>query len=317
MKDPAALAITGSPNIESPIKVLYVSGATRTSSTLLGRILNEVEGFVYVGETVGLWRIIHNHWQLRCGCGELLLECPLWKPVLLAQPPPGQSLSTFAPVVMKWLNSSFRARHTWSLLRKSDADIKRDPSISSYLSLMESTYRSLHAATAARVLVDTSKAPGPAAGLTRLPGLLPFVVHLVRDPRAVAYSWGQNKEGLERYGIVHSATEWARLTAASDAVARSIPGSSMVLRYEDFMAEPARSVAAILTMMGEDSVANPVHGRRVTLGPNHSAFGNPNRFENGEVEIRLDRRWETAMPRHQALAVKALVYPFMRRYGYA
>ena len=182
---------------------------------------------------------------------------------------------------------------------------------------MESTYRSLHEATAARFLVDTSKAPGPAAGLTRVPGLLPFVVHLVRDPRAVAYSWSQTKEGLERYGIVHSATEWARLTAASDAVIRSIPGSSMVLRYEDFMAEPARSVAAILTMMGEDPDANPVHGRRVALGPNHSAFGNPNRFENGEIEIRFDRRWETEMPRRQALAVKALVYPFMRRYGYS
>ena len=279
-------------------------------------MLNEVPGFFYVGELMDVWRIIHNRWESHCGCGELLLECPIWKPVLDAQLPSGQTLTSFSPLVMKWLSSSFRARHTWSLLRTPESVLESSASIKGYLNLMESTYRTLQKVTGARVIVDSSKAPAPAAGLTRVHGLQTFVVHLVRDPRAVAHAWRQRKAGLQQYGIVHSAAEWVRLTTASDAVVRSLDGAAMLLRYEDFVAEPAASVAAILKMMGEDASANPVHGRHVKLSSNHSVFGNPDRFHRGEVEITPDVRWETAMPRRQSLAVTALTYLFMRRYGY-
>jgi hypothetical protein len=299
-----------------PLKILYISGPGRTASTLLGNVLNEVPGFFYVGELMDVWRIIHNRWESQCGCGELLLECPIWTPVLKAQLPPGHTLTSFSPLVMKWLSTSFRARHTWSLLNRAESDLQSSPSIRGYLDLMESTYRTLQRTTGARVIVDSSKAPAPAAGLTRVQGLKTFVVHLVRDPRAVAHAWRQRKAGLEQYGIVHSAAEWVRLTTASDAVVRSLNGAAMLLRYEDFVAEPARSVAAVLNMMGEDASANPVHGRKVTLSSNHSVFGNPDRFQRGEVEIRPDVRWETAMPRLQSLAVTMLTYMFMRRYGY-
>jgi len=316
MTQPAESGRLESPIPQLPLKILYISGPGRTASTLLGNVLNEVPGFFYVGELMDVWRIIHNRWQSKCGCGELLLECPIWKPVLNAQLPPGHSLESFSPVVMEWLGSSFRARHTWSLLRRSNAALDRDPAIRGYLDLMASTYRSVQGTTGAHVIVDSSKAPALAAGLTRLPGLTTFVVHLVRDPRAVAYAWRQRKEGLEQYGILHSAAEWVRLTTASDAVVRSLDGSAMLLRYEDFVAEPARSVASILGMIGENPAANPVHSRVVTLGPNHSVFGNPDRFQRGEIEIRGDLRWTTAMPRRDVLAVTALTYPFMRHYGY-
>jgi Sulfotransferase family len=299
-----------------PVKVLYISGATRTSSTLLGAILNEIPGFFYIGELNGLWRIVKHGWALRCGCGELVRECPVWEPALQAQVPEGQTLETFAGEVTAWQASSFRARHTFALLRKSPEALRRDRAISGYLDLLTSTYERLRELTGARVLVDSSKAPAPAAGLTRAPGVESYVVHLVRDPRAVVYSWSQRKEGLERYGLVHSAVEWDGLIAASDAVVRRHRSASMVLRYEDFVEDPARSIGRILGLMGEDASSNPVHGRRVMLGPNHCAFGNPDRYRRGEVEISGDVRWKTGLSRFQRLAVTALTYPLMRRFGY-
>jgi hypothetical protein len=316
VKDLGGLAHPETLDTDNPIKLLYISGSGRTASTLLGNILNEVPGLFYVGELMDVWRIIHNRWAARCGCGEYLSDCPVWVPVLEAQVPPGYTLQSFSTLVMGWLRSSFRARHTWSLLRHSHGELERDPDVSAYLKLVRSTYQSLRTITGARAIVDSSKAPAPAAGLAKMPGISTFVVHMVRDPRAVAHAWRQPKAGLEQYGILHSTSEWVRLTTASDAVVRGLDGSAILLKYEDFVTEPARCVAAILTMMGEDLATNPVRGRQVTLGPNHSVHGNPDRFHTGDVEIKPDVRWETAMPRRQALAVTALAYPFMRRYGY-
>jgi hypothetical protein len=44
--------------------------------------------------------------------------------------------------------------------------------------------------------------------------------------------------------------------------------------------------------------------------------GNPNRFKTGQVTIRLDDEWTRRMPRTRRLVVRALLWPFLLRYGY-
>ena len=61
-------------------KVLYLAGAGRSGSTLLGRLFAEPPQAVHVGELVYLWRrgFAENH---LCGCGVPFLECPFWSEV--------------------------------------------------------------------------------------------------------------------------------------------------------------------------------------------------------------------------------------------
>jgi hypothetical protein len=54
----------------------------------------------------------------------------------------------------------------------------------------------------------------------------------------------------------------------------------------------------------------------VTLGPHHTISGNPMRLRTGEVELKPDLEWITAMPFTQHLVVTALTAHSLRRYGY-
>jgi hypothetical protein len=90
----------------------------------------------------------------------------------------------------------------------------------------------------------------------------------------------------------------------------------MFLRYEDFVADPRASVDRILAFLGEEG-GNPFVDRdTVVLGENHTVAGNPNRFKVGKVQVRLDDEWRSRLPLRRQLAVRALCWPFLLRYGY-
>ena len=54
-------------------------------------------------------------------------------------------------------------------------------------------YRAVQETTGSRVIVDSSKLPSYGYVLGMTPGVDLYVVHLVRDPRAIAYSWLRKK----------------------------------------------------------------------------------------------------------------------------
>lgn len=70
----------------------------------------------------------------------------------------------------------------------------------------------------------------------------------------------------------------------------------MLLRYEDFVAGPQRTIAAIARMIGEPATDLPFDDERtVRLAPNHTVSGNPSRFTTGSVRIEADDAWRTAV----------------------
>ena len=52
-------------------------------------------------------------------------------------------------------------------------------------------------------------------------------------------------------------------------------------------------------------------------GVDHTAGGNPSRFETGSVDIRPDDDWRYQMPGRRRPYVTALTWPLLVRYGYA
>jgi Sulfotransferase family len=287
-----------------PLTVLHVTGWCRSGSTLLGNVLNEVEGIVHVGELHYLWRngVLGSGSNTTCGCRRELVECPLWSRVLEGTP------AGRAAEIVRWQDAGYRTRHTWRLLRRPPRD--------GYAAVLAGVYRSVQAATGARVIIDSSKFASEAAALLGMEGIRPAALHMVRDPRAVAWSWHRQKAYIGRRGALDSTWYWVGFNLAAEAVARRLPGASMRLRYEDFTAAPERSVRAVLELVGEPAERCPVRGRRVTLGGNHTVTGNPDRFLTGEVEIREDDAWRRLLPRPAAAAATALALPWLRRYGY-
>jgi hypothetical protein len=142
-------------------------------------------------------------------------------------------------------------------------------------------------------------------------------VHLVRDPMAVSNSWRSPKDYVYTMSASKNTAYWRAFNIASRAILRRYPDRSMLLRYEDFIADPACTVDTLLRMCGADPTDNPVHGQTVSLGTNHTVTGNPDRFRTGETVIRpRDDSWRTGLPRSARLATMVLAWPMAWRYGY-
>lgn len=192
-----------------------------------------------------------------------------------------------------------------------------DDEIRAHADLMGRVYRGIAERTGARVIVDTTKIPGEAALLSHLPGIRPYYVHLVRDPRAVAHSWREPKQYVYAMSAARSTAYWHGFNLASAAITRRHPDRSMFLRYEQFTAAPAGTVDALLRLCAADPAGNPVRGRTVQLHPNHTVTGNPDRFRTGPTLIRdSDDGWRRTLSPRRRLAATALAWPLFGRYGY-
>jgi Sulfotransferase family len=310
-----------------PVKVLYISAWGRSGTTILDNLLGELDGFFSAGELRYLWRrgLLGS---TPCGCGLPIASCTVWPAVL------NEAFSGVVPPdpvdVVRWQEETARFRHTWRLLRQPSAGSRKTAALQGYSDALSRIYQAIARVTGARVIVDSSKRPSEAALLRLLPGVVPYYVHMVRDPRAVAYSWQRRKQWtasttasptrfMRRHGPVDSTLGWISFNLAAEAVAnRHASGNSMRLRYEDFMSSPQDVLRALAELVDEHPAQLPfVAERTVQLGGNHTVSGNPSRFKVGTVELRDDDEWRAKQSKFDRIIVTSLALPFFRRYGYA
>jgi hypothetical protein len=306
---------------EPRVKVLYVVGLGRSGSTILSNSLGQIGGCFSGGELNFIWR--HNVLENRlCGCRRPFRECPVWTNVMDEA---FGGMDVVDPREMIRLQASgTRTRHIPLMFtekgRRSLAE-----RLEKFLANYGRLYEAIASVTDSRVIVDSSKEPAHGFAMSMVPGVDFYVLHLVRDPRAAAYSWlkkkkqpdSDTKEFMARFGPTKSSALWDSWNASAEALWHRTPQRYLRLRYEDFVANPHQSLLDVLKLVGEEDAEVPlVGGREVKLGVSHTVSGNPNRFETGAVELRTDREWISEMnPRDKAL-VTALTLPLLKRYGY-
>ncbi len=309
---------------EEKVKVLYVAGFGRSGSTILGNILGEVEGFFHGGELNFIWE--HNLMENRlCGCGAPFDECEVW--VSVFDRAFGGMEKADAREMIRLQGFGARTRHV-PLMLSSRGRRALTSRLGKYTARLERLYRAIEASTGSRVVVDSSKMPSYGYVLGTVPGIELYVVHLIRDPRAAAYSWlkeprpdADERSYMNRVNTVKSSLLWDVWNVSSEALWRGSPGRYMRLRYEDFVAEPRRAVEAILDMLGENAGRLPfgppfVSEREVKLEAGHTVAGNPNRFRSGPVQLRPDEEWASRMRPRDRRLVTLLTLPLLARYGY-
>jgi hypothetical protein len=146
------------------------------------------------------------------------------------------------------------------------------------------------------------------------------VLHLVRDPRGVVNSRLRSEERRGRAlspAPAGFALVWVVWNGLIELVWRRKP--YLRLRYEDFVAQPEAALTRIAAVVGERPSGMPfVAPDRAELAATHSIAGNRNRFQTGDVHVRLDDEWLRA-ERFSAAdrrAVTALTWPLRLRYRY-
>jgi hypothetical protein len=290
-------------------------GHGSSGTTILGNTLGEVDGFFHAGELRTIWSEALAGLQT-CGCGADVWDCPVWSKALAAGFP---GLDRAAAARLARLHrETIRVRHTFRLLRAGADDLNGWPALRRYADVANRLYRAIADVTGARVVVDTSKRTGDAALLRLLPDVDPYVLHVVRDPRAVAYSWS-HRSGTPPSELA-TAGEWLSFSALGEAVKwRLGPGRSMVLRHEDFAQRPRPSLERVLRLVGAGGAALPLSGdedRTVQFGENHTVAGHWTRFNRGPTDLRLSTEWRDKQRASQRRLVTALTLPLLPRYGY-
>lgn len=302
-----------------PTRVVLVAGSGRSGSTVLGNILGSVEGVFCGGEIRYLFERGLRDDRL-CGCGLPFRQCPVWTSIL-EQAGLAADGTTLRGLIAAAARGT-RVRHLPRLLlarRRGTAPAVGD---TGYLERLDRLYRAIPAATGCTLVVDTSKLPTYGYLLDGLASVDLFVVHLVRDPRATAYSWGREKalpdgaasRTMQRQSPARSALLWDVWNLAARELWRPTPERYLRVGYEDFVTRPQAWVQRILAFAGHNADAYSLFtGERTAVtAVSHTVAGNPDRFRRGEVTLRLDDEWTRRMRRPHRALVSALTAPLRR-----
>ena len=307
-------------------RVVYLGGLGRSGTTLLERLLGELPGVCSAGEVIHLWQRGITDAE-RCGCGEPLPECPFWRKV-------GEiAFGGWADVDVRrvaGLRASVdRSRHI-PLLAAPALYPSFRRSLDEYTGYYLRLYPAIADASGCPVVVDSSKQASLAFCLRWRAEVDLRVIHVVRDSRAVAFSWTRKVNRPESasdpymptYSPARASLLWNAQNGALQLLARQgVP--TLRVRYEDLATGPLETLAKVARFAGIpvsgadlDFLGSDADERWADLHAAHTASGNPMRFATGRVAIRTDDRWRTAMPAAQRRSVTALTLPLLARYGY-
>jgi glycosyltransferase involved in cell wall biosynthesis len=305
-------------------EVVYIAGSGRSGSTLVERTLGAIPGWVNVGELIDLFRL-PTVLEERCGCGQPFESCELWSEVgRIAYGSWSRAVLDEIGALQRRVSRQRQLPRLLSLRPGTSSQVAAD--CRAYARHYERICSAVAQVSGARVIVDASKWPGQALALQR--GGVPIrLLHQVRDPRGVAYSWAKSDVARphSRLGStmatrapLASARRWVTLQAEIAVAARAFEHAT-TLRYEDFVADPQDAVTRVVADLGlHVDAADLAHvgSREIELPESHGLAGNPSRFQVGGVPLRSDEAWRSGMSAGQQRAVTAITAPLLLRYGY-
>ncbi len=261
-------------------ELIYIGGYGHSGSTLLEYLLTGCREVVACGE-VGGGRLDEAAGRRSCSCGEPAKDCPTWGPVI----------------------DQFRF-----LSNHRDLDLA-----------LLSQLTDEHA-----VMVDSSKTAWrhgmvPFELESRLGDRL-FLLHIVRDPRAVC--WSLIKRGKRvrepangRLTCIATALAWSQANLACELFRWRRPERYLRVRYEDLVAAPSQVTSGVVARVRPNAQWS---FEQIGASNNrHQLFGNRMRKQQLSLaDIREDDEWRTRMPERDQRLVQRLCFGLFRRYGY-
>jgi len=194
-----------------------------------------------------------------------------------------------------------------------------------YLKVLEELYLSIADGANSNVIVDSSKFPMYGEILNFLPGFEVYTIHIIRDPRAVAFSWmhpkkdpDPNSKGfIPPINPLLSSGRWVYWNVAAALLGLFHPDRYLRIRYEDLARDPQFYLQEILNLVNEsESSVSVIRENVVNVQKMHAFGGNPSRYENGNIAIKKDERWRKTMPISAKILVSVLTLPLLLYFNY-
>lgn len=303
------------------LKVINISGWGRNGSTILGSILGQSEGFFFAGELRNIWKqsLINNR---MCGCGVALRDCKTWDSIFEIA---FSGIGNINPEkILKLSDKLTRYRCILNILfpfGKSEflADQKE------FINTMSSLLHGIQNQTNCKVIVDITKNSLYGYYLSQISDVDLYTIHLIRDPRGIAYSRKKEKIQpdssqtvyMEKYSPFKSSLLWVVRNFLTELLLSKDPKKYLRISYFDFSNEPRKMVDQILQFIDEPKAQTPFSSEKeVLLGENHSVWGNPSRFNKGTVQIKPDLEWTSKLSKKDKLISTLVSLPLLPKYGY-
>lgn len=254
-----------------------------------------------------------------CGCGQPFKSCPFWSEVF--ERAFGDSGEVHAEGIAELIDSRLRTRHLLgaSLLQRR---LLADAETAVLGEALSKLYQAIQYVSQASIIVDTSKSPVYGRLLQELEGLDVQALQLVRDPRAVSYSWQRIRRnpmtgalGLQ-IGLVKSSLIWLAWNLAAMWLRAKRPGD-LRLRYEDFIERPRAHFQTVANFIKVAFDGAPFVGASAFKAKqNHILSGNFRRFEHGLISLTPDMEWKERMHPLDKALVTLVTFPGLPLFGY-
>lgn len=265
------------------IKVIYILGAGHSGSTLLDLLLGSHSQVESVGEINNFYDYIspktdHLKGIRYCTCGTHVDECPYWKPI----------------------RENLRSEFGTDEISLQPNDPK------AFASHNQLVFQSILDVSGKSVICDSSKIYSRLQGLLNANGFDVEIIHLIRDSRAVAYSY--KKKGEKFYPTLIAwlkvnLYEWFKLRKRKNY---------RLLRYEDFVDNPEAALKEILKSAGLNFESEQL----LFWKHEHHNLGGNRMRNKGRQEIRKDTKYVQALTATEWWACTLLSLPGLMLFRY-
>jgi hypothetical protein len=316
----ASELVSSSGEASQALRVLYVAGIARSGSTVLGCVLGELPGAIFVGELALFWRRFADG-EL-CSCGKPLPDCHFWSAVISKAF--GQMTYEHARGLeeLEW-----RVARWQRLLGLVPVRCSTRWSNQIHIMLEERgrLYRAICEIANAECIVDSGKEVTFGSMMARLSNTNFSTIHLVRDPRGVAFSWQKQVRSdsepgyMPRSPVIRTAARWMSGNILVQLSLRRLSRTYYRVRYEDMVAYPDDIAQEISRVTSNPAGSNGWTDHRPQhANEHHLVGGNPGvrRHLRRGLRLTLDDEWRTRLPRGQRWLVTAVCGGLMAAYDY-
>jgi len=283
--------------MSNPIKVVTIAGSGRSGSTILSLLLSQDSSVFNLGQMRDIWTAWND--DAPCSCGHGLRGCPVYGtavPRALAAAGIADARQA-ARLGVAFLNSAARLRDWGDEARRTELASHHAP----YLAALQALLVDIARQTGAHVFIDSSKSPEMALAFDCLDDVEMWLLHLQRDPRAVACSWHRKKSSYRK--TLRNMRIWARRQSRLERWAHALGRRYHPLRYETFAARPRTAIADALSwgdLPAADAIFMDDNNVRLSWTGQHlfpPANENVLNERRSEVEIRPAETWRAPQNR--------------------
>lgn len=318
-------------------ELIYIAGSGHSGSTLLNMLLDSHEEISGLGEIHRFSLAIKNDIKpLLCSCGKTVLVCPFWVEIIdtllddysISRGELNDFRTTTADFMPRDVDSQYLNKSNneklypislnriamvigsfwlWNMVKRISPEVNANyAAIQNSLHLFDAVRK----AKGTPIIVDSTKNPTRLKGLFLLKDGNLFIIHLIRDGRAVCYS----RMRREAVSMEESAKIWLAEQRKLHLVMHDIPESAIYkIHYEELAANPEEVLEKICEKLKIPYQPEMVNFRSRS---GHILGGNPMRFQSEETDIRIDLEWKDKLTSVDLAIFEDIAGNINRKYGY-